>query len=155
MYAEEVAYPSRARVRRRIWLLLLCVALVFAVTSRLAARNRRESRDLTRGRMAEIEKALDRYAIDNGGMIPTTQQGLRALVQCPAEEPVPRNWRGPYLGQSSSIFDGWGRKLHYVSPGGGHPARPYDLWSLGRDDIEGGSGANADINSWQPETLSP
>src|SRR2546427_11046771 len=40
--------------------------------------------------------ALDNYRLDNG-TYPTTEQGLEALQEKPTREPVPLNWRGPYL----------------------------------------------------------
>lgn len=140
---------------RRLGYLALCVLLVFVAGSRLAARGRAEAPALTIERMALIHDALDRYAVDNGGMIPSTSQGLRALLSLPAEQPLPRNWCGPYLEDHNVIFDGWGRKFNYVAPGGGPEPRPYDLWSLGADNAEGGGGAAADIKSWEPETLNP
>ena len=78
----------------------LVVALQFCV------RGKGDPRDLTRERMATIEDALDRYVVDNGGVPPSTGQGLRALLQEPEERPAPRNWCGPYLEDHRTIFDG-------------------------------------------------
>ena len=153
MAYDDADIQAQARGGKRLIYALVCVGLVVGIASHRAEQNRRHARNLTCERMRQIERALDRYAIDNGGQIPTTTQGLRALRTAPEQPPVPRNWCGPYINASEVIFDGWGRKLHFVSPGGGAPARPYDLWSLGRDDAEGGTDANADINSWQPETM--
>lgn len=153
MYDKRAAASSDALLRRRLLYVGGCVVLALLVGVRLAARSRDEAFVLTVERMGQIEEALDRYAIDNGGIIPTTIQGLRGLLQAPKAPPAPRNWRGPYLSSHKIIFDGWGRKLHYVAPGGGNPQRPYDLWSLGRDNVEGGSGADADVRFWEPETL--
>src|ERR1700681_3048700 len=51
--------------------------------------------------------ALDNYKLDNGAY-PTTEQGLSALQEKPAREPVPLSWRGPYL-QKAIPADPWGR----------------------------------------------
>ena len=112
-----------------------------------------DARVTTVENMNEVMEALRNYAIDNGADFPTTDQGLKALLARPADEPVPRNWRGPYLENPEAIYDGWGMPLHYISPGGKHP--DYDLWSNGADNREGGRGADADILSWDLATMSP
>ncbi len=92
--------------------------------------------------MSLIGTALDSYRLDNGGY-PTTEQGLRALREKPTREPVPVNWRGPYLRKDVPL-DPWGRPYAYRSPGSRN-ATGYDLATLGRDGKEGGSGEDADL----------
>ncbi|NLO75051.1 MAG: type II secretion system major pseudopilin GspG [candidate division WS1 bacterium] len=99
--------------------------------------------------------ALEKYAVDNAGQFPTTRQGLQALLQKPTEEPLPLNWRGPYLEDPRQLQDAWGKEFLYVAPGGGDPPRAYDLWSLGADQQEGGQGTAADVRSWESSTLLP
>jgi general secretion pathway protein G len=87
--------------------------------------------------------ALDSYRLDNGGY-PTTEQGLASLRDRPTREPVPGNWRGPYLRKAVPL-DPWGRPYIYTSP----PARGstgFELGTLGRDGKAGGEGENADIS---------
>ena len=44
-----------------------------------------------------LETALKMYKLDNGSY-PTTEQGLKALVEAPAVGNLPKNWRqGGYL----------------------------------------------------------
>lgn len=90
--------------------------------------------------------ALDSYRLDNG-RYPTTQQGLRALRTKPTEEPIPINWRGPYLRREVPL-DPWGRPYEYRSPGEVNPGS-FDLFTLGLDGSRGGEGENADITSWE------
>jgi general secretion pathway protein G len=90
--------------------------------------------------------ALDNYKLDNGAY-PTTEQGLAGLQEKPAREPIPPNWRGPYL-QKAIPTDPWGRPYNYASPGEHNPTG-YDLWTLGRDGQPGGEGDDADITSWK------
>lgn len=90
--------------------------------------------------------ALDSYRLDNG-RYPTSEQGLTALNETPAREPLPPNWRGPYLRKTIPV-DPWGRPYVYRSPGESNPAA-YDLFSLGRDGQPGGSDEDADIQSWR------
>src|SRR3989449_9260646 len=73
--------------------------------------------------------ALDNYRLDNG-MYPATEQGLEALQEKPTREPVPLNWRGPYLKKAVPL-DPWGRPYLYKRPGEHNPTR-YDLFTLGR-----------------------
>lgn len=89
---------------------------------------------------------LDSYRLDNGGY-PTTQQGLDALNDRPAREPLPLNWRGPYLRKGVPL-DPWGRHYIYRSPGQSNPSG-YDLLTLGRDGQPGGNDEDADITSWK------
>ena len=97
--------------------------------------------DSARLQIENFKSALDLYAIDVGGY-PTTAQGLRALVSNPGGV---RGWNGPYLRASAIPDDPWGQPYRYRAPGQ-HDA--YDLYSLGADRAEGGTGENADITSW-------
>lgn len=93
-----------------------------------------------------IETALTMYQLDNA-KYPTTDQGLRALVQQPTDPSI-RHWRpGGYIKRASK--DPWGNDYQYVYPGthGGE----YDLYSLGRDNQPGGDGEDADIGNWDVE----
>ena len=76
-----------------------------------------------------IPTALKLYELDNG-FLPTTAQGLNALLQKPTTTPMPENWNGPYL--EKKPIDPWGRPYQYQSPGTNRP-HDYDLWSLGKD----------------------
>ena len=89
--------------------------------------------------------ALDQYRLDNH-VYPTTEQGLAALRTAPTAGDAPRNWRGPYLKRAIPA-DPWGRPYQYLYPGRANPGG-YDLFSLGRDGREGGTGEDADLTSW-------
>ncbi|MEO8031385.1 MAG: type II secretion system major pseudopilin GspG [Gemmatimonadota bacterium] len=89
--------------------------------------------------------ALDTYRLHND-RYPSTAQGLAALIVKPLGDPVPRDWRGPYLRQALPD-DPWGKPYHYESPGTVNPDG-YDLISYGRDGQPGGTGEDADVNSW-------
>lgn len=76
------------------------------------------------------------------GRYPTTDEGLAALLEEPA---AVNNWNGPYLKQETLPKDPWGNEYNYQSPG---EKGPYDLFSLGQDNMEGGEDENEDIVSW-------
>ena len=95
--------------------------------------------------IASIMQALKLYRLDNG-RYPTTEQGLRALIEKPATEPTPNNWKqGGYLDRSSLPKDPWGKEYQYLSPG---VKGEIDVFSFGRDGQSGGEGPDADIGSW-------
>lgn len=63
---------------------------------------------------------------------PTTEQGLKALVQEPSSDPKPRKWRKL---MKDVPFDPWGSEYLYRNPGKKNPDG-YDLFSLGPDHKE-------------------
>ncbi len=99
----------------------------------------------TRSQIAMLGAALDAYRLDND-RYPSESQGLEALWREPLSEPVPRNWRGPYLRKAVPV-DAWGNAYVYRMPGLEAPWG-FDLVSLGADGREGGTGEDADITSW-------
>ena len=133
----------------------LLLALVFLLMRLTVTGTATDQRRLTINRLETVADALAKYAIDNGGFFPTTEQGLAALLDSPTESPLPINWRGPYLENPKAIEDAWGREFLYVTPGPGDPPRSYDLWSLGADGAEGGEGPDADLLYWDRTTLLP
>ena len=82
---------------------------------------------------ANIAMALKLYETDNGAY-PSTEQGLAALLVKPSTDPVPLNWKGPYL--ERKFIDPWKRPYQYKCPGTRNPSG-YDLYSLGKDGVEG------------------
>ncbi|MGM0609377.1 MAG: type II secretion system major pseudopilin GspG [Candidatus Muiribacteriota bacterium] len=94
-----------------------------------------------------IETALKLYKLDNG-KYPTTEQGLKALIEKP-ETGDADNWReGGYLDKKSIPKDPWNNEYIYMSPG---LHGDYDIISYGADKMPGGENENADINSWEIE----
>ncbi len=121
------------------------------------ARRQWQKRRVTIERIERVRKALIDYAIDNAGYFPSGKEGLRALLERPADVPV--RWRGPYLADPQDVKDGWGRPFSYfLNPPNrdGTPApHPFELLSRGRDNSDGGTGLDADIDAWDPATLLP
>lgn len=98
--------------------------------------------------MQAIETALKMYKLDTG-VYPTTEQGLKALIEKPESEPVPNGYKpGGYLDTSSVPKDPWNNNYIYRSPGEADD-RDYEIISLGADGKEGGTNYNADIKSYE------
>jgi general secretion pathway protein G len=95
-----------------------------------------------------LESAVKMYKLDNGSY-PTTEQGLKALVETPTVGNLPKNWRqGGYLEKGKVPKDPWDHEYVYVSPGS---HGDFDLSSLGADGEPGGEEFNKDINNWEIE----
>ncbi len=93
-----------------------------------------------------LETALKLYRLDNGNY-PTTEQGLKALVELPTVGALAKNWReGGYLEKGKVPKDPWGNDFVYLSPG---TKGDFDLLSLGADGEPGGEGKNKDITNWE------
>jgi general secretion pathway protein G len=90
--------------------------------------------------LKEIEQGLHLYKLDNG-IYPTTDQGLRALVQKPSSGPQPRKYNPEGYIQKIPE-DPWGNPYVYLSDG-----QNFVLRCLGADGEQGGEGKNADIDS--------
>ena len=78
--------------------------------------------------MQAIEINLSEYQLDNG-FVPSTDQGLQALVTRPTIEPVPSQWHR-YMSQIPK--DPWGKPYYYSAPAKGLKYS-YDLYSAGAD----------------------
>jgi general secretion pathway protein G len=138
------------RSRRGFTLIELLVVLIVLgllaslVAPRIIGRVSEARTTTARTQLDLLGVALDSYRLDNGGY-PTTEQGLAALRERPTREPVPANWRGPYL-RKAVPMDPWARAYVYRSPGQQNPSG-FDLVSLGRDGQTGGQDEDADLSA--------
>ncbi len=100
-----------------------------------------------RADIASTSKGLEIYKA-NEFTYPSTSQGLDALITPHSELKNPFLY--PEDGYISSIpIDPWGREYIYE-----HPSRKnskYDLYTLGADGIEGGSGEDSDVGNWMQQ----
>ena len=81
-------------------------------------------------------------------MLPTSEQGLKALVTKPVTPPVPENWT-PQLKQLPN--DPWGNpfQYRYTPAKDGKSGTSFDIWSVGPD---GASNTKDDIGNWNVST---
>lgn len=89
--------------------------------------------------MQSFVGTLDLYRIDNR-TFPSTEQGLKSLLEKPSLGKIPDQWNGPYITGNSIPKDPWGND--YVYDGNN---QNYSIRSLGADGIEGGEGNDKDI----------
>jgi general secretion pathway protein G len=118
--------------------ILIIGLLTGIVAPRLLGQVSKSEVTAARAQIDALDKALQAYRMDTG-RYPSTPQGLKALTSAPADEP---RWRGPYL-QGEVPPDPWDMPYQYRHPS--THGRDYDLFSLGRDRAQGGSGDDADI----------
>ena len=117
--------------------------LAALVVPRIMDRPDEAKRVAAKADVGAIVQALKLYRLDNG-FYPTTEQGLGALVNRPATNPAPGNWKqGGYLERLPK--DPWGGDYQYLSPG---VKGEIDVFSLGADKARGGEGNAADIGNW-------
>lgn len=74
--------------------------------------------------------------------LPTTEQGLRALVEVPTIEPIPERWQA-FMKEVPK--DPWGRVYNYRSPAQ-RSREGFDLFSAGRDGVDE---TPDDIGNWK------
>ena len=117
--------------------------LAAIVVPRIMDRPDEAKRTAAKVDIQSIVQAPKLYRLDNGND-PTTEQGLLALVQRPATNPAPSNWKqGGYLERLPK--DPWQGDYQYLNPG---VKGEIDVFSLGSDHERGGEGNAADIGNW-------
>lgn len=87
-----------------------------------------------------LSAALRSYETDNM-FLPSSEQGIMALVQKPSSRPAPTNW-APKL--KKMLLDPWGNPYHYRRPGAKDKGG-FDVYSAGPD---GQADTGDDIGNW-------
>lgn len=137
--------------RRRSGFTLIEVMVVIVILGVLAALivpkvmgRPDEARGVAAGQdIATLMQALKLYRLDNR-RYPSTEQGLRALVDKPSLAPIPEQWKaGGYIERLP--LDPWGQPYQYLNPG---LRSEIDVFSFGPDGVAGGEGKDADIGNW-------
>jgi len=94
-----------------------------------------------RTQVESLSSALDLFRLD-AGRYPTTQEGLKALIEAPSGLDV---WNGPYVKKKASLIDPWGHPYQYRSPG---EHGEFDLFSDGPNAGSAGDAESPTIANW-------
>jgi general secretion pathway protein G len=81
------------------------------VVQRLSSRPEQAKIIRAKQDIMTLENALSLYKLDNG-FFPSTEQGLKSLIERPTTEPLPQNW--PMGGYIKKVpLDPWNHEYHY------------------------------------------
>jgi general secretion pathway protein G len=120
----------------------ILAVLAALVIPKIVNRSDDARHDAAKIQIRSLEGALQLYKLDNS-VYPSTEQGLKALVDRPTVGAIPRRWKsGGYLPTVPN--DPWGTPYKYVNPSS---HGEYEIISLGADGQVGGEGNNADVTN--------
>lgn len=149
MHAAANSMIQRRRNRGFSLIEILVVVVIIGILAAIIVPRFMDEPDRARVTKAQqdiqaIVTALNMYRLDNH-VYPSTDQGLRALVERPSGRPEAPNWRqGGYLDRLPT--DPWGREYRYLNPG---VHSEFDVWTNGANGVPGGEGINAEIGNWE------
>ena len=128
---------------------LMAVLVILGILATIVVVNvspvfQRANLEKIKADFAQTTKALEIYKF-NELTYPSTSQGLESLTKPHSE------LKNPFLfpdgGYISAIpKDPWGREYLYVYPP--QKSSNFDLYTLGADGVEGGTGEDTDIGNW-------
>lgn len=129
--------------------IIILALMATIVTPKIMNRLEQAERTAVVIQITNFKGGLKFFKMDNR-FYPSTEQGLKALVEKPTTGKIPKNWKeGGYLEAKKIPLDPWGNPYIYTSPGVYN--KEYDIVSYGADGAEGGEENDADIQSWALE----
>lgn len=144
MHAYSAPSRQRGFTLMEIMVVIFIIGLLVAIVAPNVLGNQDQAmQQKVRADLSTLEQALDLYRLENL-RYPTAEQGLKALIERPTSEPLPRAWRTDgYIRRLPT--DPWGAAYQYRAPG---QHGRFDVYSLGADGVEGGTDTDADIGNW-------
>ncbi len=131
---------------------LMAVLVILGILATIVGRNidpviQRANFEKIKADIATTSESLEMYRF-NEFTYPSTSQGLDALIFPHSELKNPLLYpEGGYL--DAMPKDPWGRDYIYEYPG--RRSAKFDLYTLGADGLEGGSGKDADVGNWMQQ----
>ena len=128
---------------------LMAVVVIIGILASIVVVNvapifQRAYLEKIRAGITQVSKALELYRF-NEMTYPSSDQGLNALIK-PNDE-LKNPFLFPENGYISTLpLDPWGREYIYEYPA--TRSNSYDLYTLGADGVEGGTGENTDFGNW-------
>jgi general secretion pathway protein G len=140
------APPSLPRARgftllEMIVVLVLIGLIMGLVGPRLFAQADKAKVQTAETQIRMIRGALETMRLDIG-RYPSSEEGLRLLVERPTDPSTGRRWAGPYL-DDAVPQDPWKNDYQYVLRPSAN--KPFSLFSLGADGRSGGEGYDSDL----------
>jgi general secretion pathway protein G len=127
-----------------LMLVVIIIGVIAAIAvPRLSGNTEKAKIAATKQTIASASLALDNYELDVG-RFPSSDEGLRALIERPAVLSEKDGWDGPYMREMPR--DSWNRELVYKYPG--DESVDYDIVSAGRD---GQAGNEDDITNYRKD----
>jgi general secretion pathway protein G len=114
--------------------------LAGVVLPKLSGQAERARRNAAKQQVRIFETSIDMYELEVGNL----PESLKDLVVDPGEP----NWNGPYLTKKTLPKDPW--RNQYVYSKEGSRGLTYDVYSLGKDEVDG---SDDDIGNWEEEEL--
>lgn len=127
-----------------IEVMLVAAILVLLAAGGVVAYTRYQAtakRDMATTRVSEVTNAIKMYQVKMD-RLPTTEEGLKALLEAPADEKLAEKWKnagGPFIEKMPT--DPWDNELKYEllqtdsSTTVTGPA--FRVWSMGPDGVDG------------------
>ena len=128
---------------------LMAVVVIIGILASIVVVNvapifQRAYLEKIRADITQVSKALELYRF-NEMTYPSSDQGLNALIK--AHDELKNPFLFPENGYISTLpLDPWGREYIYEYPA--TKSSSYDLYTLGADGVEGGTGENTDFGNW-------
>jgi len=141
-YSERRVYLPGFTLIELMVVIVILGLLATIIMPKILDRPEQARRLKAKVQIRNFQSALALFKTDTG-RFPTTSQSLEALIN----DPGLRGWKqGGYIEGGKVPLDPWGNPYMYLCPG--VHGEDYEIESYGKDGEDGGSGDDADIESW-------
>ena len=138
---RRVSLPGFTLIELMVVIVILGL-LATIIMPKILDRPEQARRLKAKVQIRNFQSALALFKTDTGSF-PTTSQNLEALINTPGL----KGWKeGGYIEGGKVPLDPWGNPYIYLCPG--VHGEDYEIESYGKDGEDGGTGDDADIESW-------